>query len=538
MYVYMYVCCVCYFTVLKTIIFLQCSSTMSAQAATGFLAVLFFLQLQLLPFSGAVLPPLTNNPAEAFHIARAAFTFFVPVVINWRFLSLSTNLEENPVPFDEFQHGEDFRPPNENVIYSISWLDVRQEPRVITVPPGIQERYYSVQIIDGYTHNIGIVSERTFPRPTQSGNFVVAGPGQCDPPSSCTCDGINEEDIFYSESVFVLVLIRIQAFSRLDIENVTDIQEGFGIKKLGLFCGVMSPAALPLPLFFFVPLQASLTTDYFGFVNQLLPLMFRGAHPTEVRLFRDFAKIGIIPGAQVYPPSGLSPRVVQAIRLGIVTGFTDVNIDLLRPSTGTFRGGWILVIDPPQFGNRSVMQGRYLTRAAAARGGLYGLDPEEAFYPNTRRTLHGRPLNGAGNTPYYMMFDQSNLPPVFGDDPLEDSDTARRGFWSITMHTRFNFSISFVPNPINRFSIGSRELRTFCRNQDGSFPIIMQAEPPTEPAFLRNWLPAPDGFFVLLARLYAPRPRAIAAPYLPPPVRLGFPLEVPTECFPPLSQEP
>ena len=272
--------------------------------------------------------------------------------------------------------------------------------------------------------------------------------------------------------------------------------------------------------------------------------MFRAVHPTELALFQRFARIGIIPG-QDFPPPDMSDQVLEAIRLGLLTGFSDVNREIRRPSTADVRGGWILVIDPPQFGNRSVMQGRYLTRAAAARGGIYGLDPQEAVCPFTRTTRHGFPLNGSGNTPYYMIFHPRRFPPVFGESPLEDLDTpegltavSRRGFWSITMHTRFNPNISFVPNPINRFSIGSRELSTFCYNKDGSLPIIMQAEEPTQPGFRRNWLPAPDGFFLLLARLYAPRDRAIEAPYLPPPVRLGLPQEVPTDCFPPLSQVP
>ena len=510
---------------------------MSAQTATGFLAVLFFLQLQLFPFSDAL---ITNNPDEAFDISREAYQFFVPVINNWRFLSLSTDAA---VPFDEFQHSNDFRPPNENVIYSISWLDVRNESRVITVPP-VENRYYSLHLIDGYTHNIGIVSARTFPNPTQSGNFVVAGPGQCEPPSSCVCDGINEEDIFYSESVFVLALIRIQAFSQLDIPLfVAPIQQQFGIAKLSVFCGGTGPVPDDLPFFFFVPLQASRSTEYFFFVNLIWPVMFRTIHPTEVSLFQRFERIGVANG-EPFPPPEMSDQVLEAIRQGIREGSRDVRNDVRNPSTGDERGGWQLVIDPPQFGNRSVMQGRYLTRAAAARGGIYGLDPEEAFYPVTRTTKYGFPLNGRGNTPYYMIFHPLRLPPVFGEGPLEVfgreeglNELSRRGFWSITMHTRFNGNMSFVPNPINRFSIGSRELSTFCYNEDGSFPIIMQAEKPEEPAFARNWLPAPDGSFLLLARLYAPRPRAIRAPYLPPPVRLGLPREVPTDCFPPL-QEP
>ena len=159
----------------------QRKSAMPTQGATGFLAVLFFLQLQLFPFSGAVIP-VTDDPEEAFLIAREAYPFFVPVINNWRFLFVTTRPSPSDAFNDTFQHGEGFRAPNENVVYSVGWVDLRQEPRVITVPQ-VQGRYYSLQIVDGYTHNIGIVSARTFPRPTQSGKFIVAGPGQCTPPT-------------------------------------------------------------------------------------------------------------------------------------------------------------------------------------------------------------------------------------------------------------------------------------------------------------------------------------------------------------------
>ena len=152
--------------------------TMFTQAATGFLAVLFFLQLQLLPFSGAVIP-VTDDPAEAWDLAEEAYIFFAPVISNWHFLFLTTTPSPSAV-FDTFQHGDSFRPPNENVVYSIGWMDLRQEPRVVTMSP-VQGGYYSVQIVDGYTHNIGTVSERTFPMTAQSGKFIVAGPGQCIP---------------------------------------------------------------------------------------------------------------------------------------------------------------------------------------------------------------------------------------------------------------------------------------------------------------------------------------------------------------------
>ena len=350
------------------------------------------------------------------------------------------------------------------------------------------------------------------------------------------------DGIFYSESVFALLLIRLQAFNQLDVELfLPPIQEQFGIERLSDFCDVTGPKPDDLPFIFFVPIRASGTPDFFRFANQIME--FITIHPSEEELFEKFTRIGVIPG-QRFPPPGMSEEVLEAIQLAILAGRVDVEREIRNPSMADERRGWQLVLDPPQFGNREAMQGRYLARAAAARGAIYGLDPEEVLYPFTRRTSIGLPLNGEDNTPYYILFRPFTLPPVFGEGPLQDLNTeegliaiSRRGFWSITMHVSFNLTTSFVPNPIDRFSIGSRELSILCRYDDGSFPIIIQAEEPEEEGFRRNWLPAPDSFFFLVGRLYAPRPRAFVRPYLPPPVRLGLPPEVPTNC-PPLTVVP
>ena len=116
------------------------------------------------------------------------------------------------------------------------------------------------------------------------------------------------------------------------------------------------------------------------------------------------------------------------------------------------------------------------------------------------------------------------MPPVFGLEPTKSGE--RTGFWSLTMYNALGL---YVQNPLDRHSIGSHDLDTLCRYSDGSFLIIMQAEEPTERGFRRNWLPAPNGLFALIARLYQPKPIAISEPYLPPGVRRGLPQE-PTHC--------
>ena len=59
----------------------------------------------------------------------------------------------------------------------------------------------------------------------------------------------------------------------------------------------------------------------------------------------------------------------------------------------------------------------------------------------------------------------------------------------------------FVPNRINRYSISPRQMLR--RNQDGSVDLYIQAASPGAD-LESNWLPAPDGKFQLMMRLYWP----------------------------------
>jgi hypothetical protein len=71
-------------------------------------------------------------------------------------------------------------------------------------------------------------------------------------------------------------------------------------------------------------------------------------------------------------------------------------------------------------------------------------------------------------------------------------------------------------NSINRYSLSSRD--KFQHNPDGSMDLYIQKESPGA-AKQSNWLPAPDGEFILMLRLYWPKDEAVNGAWVPPPVR-------------------
>jgi hypothetical protein len=126
----------------------------------------------------------------------------------------------------------------------------------------------------------------------------------------------------------------------------------------------------------------------------------------------------------------------------------------------------------------------YLFPAATALVGLGANLPQDAIYPMTTTDGGGQRLNGANK--YVLHFEKGKLPPV-------------NGFWSLTM---YNAEYFFVENPLNRYKLSQRS--KFNLNPDGFVDLYLQHEPPVgNPQ--ANWLPAPEGNFNLMLRMYWPK---------------------------------
>ena len=123
--------------------------------------------------------------AEAEAIAKDAFIFFYPLVENYKTLWHQAVNEDNVRyrgPFNSFSHARDLIgpsfdtvvTPNNDTLYSLAWLDLRAEPLVLSLPSIPRDRYYSMQLVDAYTHNFAILSSRTVGN--NGGVYMIVGP--------------------------------------------------------------------------------------------------------------------------------------------------------------------------------------------------------------------------------------------------------------------------------------------------------------------------------------------------------------------------
>ena len=128
---------------------------------------------------------------------------------------------------------------------------------------------------------------------------------------------------------------------------------------------------------------------------------------------------------------------------------------------------------------------------AGAVLGIYGNTAAEALYPASFNDSAGAPLTGANNYTYRFAKDQ--LPPV-------------NAFWSLTMYELPQSLL--VANPINRYLINSPMLPSLVPDTDGGYTLSIQNESPAR-SKEANWLPAPKGPFVVVLRLYWPKPDAL-----------------------------
>ncbi len=426
---------------------------------------------------------------EIKKIAEDGFLYGLPIVMNYAVMNefcVDKNSGQYKAPFNTvFNETRVFTykdtavvTPNADTPYSMIWLDLRTEPMVISVPAVPKERYYSLQLIDGNTYNYGYIGSRA--TGSEAGSYLIVGPGwEGDKPA-----GI--EKVFQSSTPFSLTVIRTQLFNPDDMPNVIEVQAGYQLQPLSAFLNQPAPpAAAKID---FVPATTKgIRENFFAYLDAALE--FVPVTPENKEIRDRLASVGIGPGKTI-DLKDLSPEHREELKavalLSMKEGGDQVKTYLDSGMDNI--NGWRL---GALFGDSSFYAGDWLKRSAAAVGGIYGNDAEEAVYPMARTDANGEALDGSKHN-YTLTFPAGELPPV-------------NAFWSVTMYDG-NTQL-LIENPINRNLVNSPMLPDMKKNADGSLTIYIQKDSPGKDKE-SNWLPAPNGPIYLVMRLYWPKTEA------------------------------
>lgn len=435
------------------------------------------------------------TPAEARAIAKEAYIYGFPLVDNMRIQYSYFTDKKDPdykAPYNTlFNIPRVFTPDdkaiqtaNSDTPYSWIGLDLRAEPIVFTVPPIAKERYWSLQLIDLYTHNFDYLGSRT--TGNDGGSYLIAGPKW----SGEKPKGITK--VIRCETEIASAQFRTQLFNPIDLDNVKKIQEQYIVKPLSAFLNQPAPQAAPAidfpqPL---TPVTQKTSLEFFTLLN--FYLQFCPTHPSEKALMERFAKIGVGAG-QTFDASKLSPETKKAIEGGIADAWAEFQDLVGRVNKGEVSSGDV-------FGTREYLKNNYLYRMGAAVLGIYGNDKEEAIYPVYFVDGDKQKLDGRNR--YTLRFAKGQLPPV-------------NSFWSLTMYDQP--ASLLVHNPINRYLLNSTMLPEFTFDDDGGLTLYIQNESPGKDKEA-NWLPAPKGPFSMVMRLYWPKAEALNGKWKQPPL--------------------
>src|ERR1017187_4655133 len=434
------------------------------------------------------------TPDQSRAVAKEAYIYGFPMVDSYRIQHAYFVDRENPeyktswnqllnTPRVYTPDDKTVQTPNSDTPYSMIGMDLRAEPLVITVPPIDKERYFSIQLIDAYTHNFDYSGSRT--TGNDGGSFLIAGPDW----NGETPKGVKK--VIRSETGFALALYRTQLFNPADLDDVKKVQAGYRAQPLSAFLGQTAPKVAAIdfvkPL---TPEQQKTSIDFFKILNFVLT--FCPTHPSETELMARFAEIGIGAGKN-FDAGKLSPEMKNAVEQGISDAWSDFANLKKRFDAREVASGDV-------FGTRAYLKNNYLYRMTAAVLGIYGNSKQEAMYPMYGVDAAGQKLDGTNR--YTLRFGPGQLPPV-------------NAFWSLTMY-ELPASL-LVANPLNRYLLNSPMLPQFKLDANGGLTLLIQKESPGKDKEA-NWLPAPQGPFLVVMRLYWPKDEAVEGKWSAPPL--------------------
>jgi hypothetical protein len=372
--------------------------------------------------------------------------------------------------------------PNQDVVYGLGALALDLSPVVVQVPD-FGDRFWVYQIVNLRTDSFAQLGKMYGTTP---GFYLLVGPNwHGEVPKGIT-------KVFRSSTNTAIIAPRIfQDDTPADKRAIQSVLRPILAYPLDQFDGTMKTkdwAHLPkLP-----PQPAGEEESHWVFPEKFidqLPAVLSDAPPLPGEEARYAQVFAVIEAAKRDP----------ALNQAVTDGAKEAEEQLVTPLFQFRNYGQPLPHNWSTISNESAFGTDYYTRTAVAKSNILVNAPTETKYFYQDLDSDGARLN-SGNR-YTVTFAKGQTPPV-------------HGFWSLSIYNEHHF---FVANPINRFSVGTKN-KDLKFATDGSLTIYVQADPPSDPAQRANWLPAPSGEFSLYVRAYWPMESVTNGTWTPPAV--------------------
>jgi len=453
--------------------------------------------------SGCQGPSEKITPEEAQKISKDAYIYGFPLVMNYKTLyanSINKNSGDYKGDFNELScEARLFSPEDKAIVtvnsdtpYCMFWSDIRLDPLIFSVPEIEDDRYYSFQFIDLYTHNFAYLG--TLSTGNKAGKYLIAHQDwEGDKP-----EGITE--VIRSETGIFFTIVRTQLFGEDDLDNVKNIQSQYQLHTYSEYLGKTSSGTAEDDYFPEWVEGSQFSEASFKYLDAVLKLLEKPA-AGEKDLWDSFRKIGI--GTREGFDFGVfDEETQQAIQQGVKDGFAEMEAFINETSTDPL--GSAKIFGTREFLEKSTkenfnLENIYLIRAVGAYLGLYGNSAAEAIYPTFLVDKDGNPMDASKHN-YTLTFAASQLPPV-------------ESFWSLTMYD--GKTQLLVDNPLDKYLVNSSMMDEFVKDKEGSLTFYVQHESPGKD-LEANWLPAPNGPFYAVMRLYGPKDAVISGEWVSP----------------------
>lgn len=436
--------------------------------------------------------------AYAAHVARDAFFWAWPLVNTYnRRLAFSKMTEQRyagpllEAPLNRLTMLMDYvNPeernvacPNQDVVYGLGMVALDVSPVVVQVPD-FGDRFWVYQIVDLRTDSFVQLGKMYG---TSPGFYLLIGPNWHDEVPK----GITR--VFRASSNTGLVAPRIaQNDTPEDKRAIQGVLTGIAMYPLAEYDGqTKSTDWSKLPKVPGAPPGEEETRWVLPekFFDEL-PMVLADAPPLPGEEARYAQVLAVLAAAKDNP--NMKQTMIEAAK--------DAEETLVNPLFQFRNYGQQLPYHWSTISNEAAFGTDYFTRTAVAKSNILVNSPNETKYFYQDLDASGERLNSANH--YTVTFAKDGTPPV-------------NGFWSLSIYNEHHF---FVANPINRFSVGTKN-KDLKPAADGSLTIYVQPDAPEDAIQHANWLPAPKGDFSLYVRAYWPKAPVLDGSWTPPAVQ-------------------